>query len=57
VVSDHAPEPLMQRAVDEGVRAKQLHISWKDWKGIGDVSLAVPLDHEISSPRPTSSDF
>jgi hypothetical protein len=51
MVRDHAPEPLMQRAVDEGVRAKQLHSSWKDWKGIGEVSLAVPLEHEISSPR------
>ena len=51
LVRDYAPEPLMQRAVDEGVRAKQLHSSWRDWKGTGEVGLAVPLDHEISSPR------
>lgn len=51
LVRDHTPELLMQRAIDEGVRAKQLHSSWRDWKGIGEVGLAVPLDHEISSPR------
>lgn len=51
LVRDQAPETLMQRAVDEGVKAKQLHSSWKDWRGIGEVGLAVPLDHEISSPR------
>ncbi|WP_342846007.1 DUF3883 domain-containing protein [Sulfitobacter sp. AS59] len=48
---DNAPEELMRRAVDDGVRAKQLHSSWKDWSGVGEVCLAVPLDHEISSPR------
>ena len=41
----------MRRAVDDGVKAKQLHSSWKDWSGVGEVGLAVPLDHEISSPR------
>jgi hypothetical protein len=51
LVRDHAPEALMQRAVDDGVKAKQLHSSWKDWSGVGEVGLAVPLDHEISSPR------
>lgn len=51
LVRDHAPEALMQRAVDEGVKAKQLHSSWKDWSGVGEVGLAVPLEHEISSPR------
>ncbi len=51
LVRDHAPEELMRQAVDEGVKAKQLHSSWKDWSGVGEVGLAVPLDHEISSPR------
>jgi hypothetical protein len=51
LVRDHAPEALMRRAVDDGVKAKQLHSSWKDWSGVGEVGLAVPLDHEISSPR------
>ena len=51
LVRDHAPEELMRRAVDDGVKAKQIHSSWKDWLGVGEVSLAVPLDHEISSPR------
>lgn len=51
LIRDQAPEALMQRAVDDGVKAKQLHSSWKDWSGVGEVGLAVPLDHEISSPR------
>ena len=51
LVRDHAPEALMRRAIDDGVKAKQLHSSWKDWSGVGEVGLAVPLDHEISSPR------
>lgn len=51
LVRDHAPVALMQNAVDDGVKAKQLHSSWKDWSGVGEVGLAVPLDHEISSPR------
>lgn len=51
LVRDHAPEVLIQRAVEDGVKAKQLHSSWKDWSGIGEVGLAVPLNHEISSPR------
>lgn len=51
LIRDHVPEKLMRRAVDDGVRAKQLHSSWKDWSGVGEVGLAVPLDHEISSPR------
>ena len=51
LVRDHAPEELMQLAVDDGVKAKQLHSSWKGWSGVGEVGLAVPLDHEISSPR------
>ena len=51
LVRDQAPEALMQQAVDDGVKAKQLHSSWKDWSGVGEVGLAVPLEHEISSPR------
>ena len=51
LIRDHVPEELMRRAVDDGVKAKQLHSSWKDWSGVGEVGLAVPLDHEISSPR------
>ncbi|CAM2340728.1 sacsin N-terminal ATP-binding-like domain-containing protein [Burkholderia vietnamiensis] len=51
LVRDYVPEDLMRRAVDDGVKAKQLHSSWKDWSGVGEVGLAVPLDHEISSPR------
>lgn len=51
LVRDYAPEALMRQAVDDGVKAKQLHSSWKDWSGVGEVGLAVPLDHEIASAR------
>ncbi|MET3482773.1 DUF3883 domain-containing protein [Methylobacterium sp. 1973] len=51
LIRDQAPEALMRRAVDDGVKAKQLHSSWKAWSGAGEVGLAVSLDHEISSPR------
>ena len=51
LIRDQVPEAFMQRAIDVGVAAKQLHSSWKDWSGVGEVGLAVPLDHEIASPR------
>ena len=51
LVRDIAPQELMRQAVDDGVKAKQLHSSWQDWSGVGEVGLAVPLDYEISSPR------
>ena len=51
LVRDQVPEALMQRVIDEGVSTKQLHSSWKDWRGVGEIGLAVPLDHEIASPR------
>ncbi|MCA3080979.1 MAG: hypothetical protein ING71_19605, partial [Rhodocyclaceae bacterium] len=51
LVRDQAPEELMREVVSEGVTAKQLHSSWKDWSGVGEVSLAVPLGHEILSSR------
>lgn len=51
LIRDQAPEALMQHAISDGVKSKQLHSSWKDWSGIGEVGLAVPLDHEILSPR------
>jgi Domain of unknown function (DUF3883) len=51
LVRDQVPEALMQQSIHDGVAAKQLHSSWKDWSGVGEVGLAVPLDAEISSPR------
>jgi hypothetical protein len=51
LIRDQVPETMMQRAIDDGVAAKQLHSSWKDWSGVGEVGLAVPLNHEIASPR------
>jgi Domain of unknown function (DUF3883) len=51
VVRDSVAEPVMQDAIAAGVAAKQLHGSWTDWKGIGEVALGVRLDGEVESPR------
>ena len=51
LVCDEVPERLMRQAINEGVAAKQLHSSWNEWSGIGEVALAVPLEGEISTPR------
>ena len=51
LVRDEVPEPLMRQAINEGVAARQLHSSWNDWLGNGEVALAVPLEGEISTPR------
>ena len=51
LVRDEVPEFLMRQAIDEGVASRQLHSSWNDWSGIGEVALAVPLEGDISNPR------
>lgn len=51
LIRDEVPEAPMLQAIQQGVAAKQLHSSWSDWSGIGEVALAVPLDGEISTPR------
>ena len=45
-----APQPLMRQAINEGVTAKQLHSSWNDWSGIGEVALALPLEGGSDPP-------
>lgn len=51
LIRDRVPEARMLSAISAGVTAKQLHSSWNDWSGVGEVALAVPLDREITSPR------
>lgn len=34
----------MVEAIAAGIAAKQLHSHWADWKGEGDVAVAVRLD-------------
>ena len=45
------PEPAMKRAIAVGVAAKQLHGSWEEWSGDGEVALAVRMDHGKVAPR------
>ena len=45
------PEQAISSAIVSGVAAKQLHGSWKDWSGDGEVALAVRLDHGPVAPR------
>jgi hypothetical protein len=45
------PETVMKVAIKSGVDSKQLHPSWNDWKGDGEVALAVRLDEGLVSPR------
>lgn len=51
VTRDTVAEPDMLDAIAAGIAAKQLHGSWTDWKGVGEVALAVRLDGDVESPR------
>ena len=45
------PECAMNAAIETGVAAKQLHGSWKEWSGDGEVALAVRIDNGPVAPR------
>lgn len=45
------PEADIQAAIAAGVSSKQLHGSWREWKGDGEVALAVRLDEGTVAPR------
>ena len=45
------PEPAMKAAIETGVAAKQLHGSWEEWSGDGEVALAVRVDNGPVAPR------
>ena len=45
------PEQAITAAIVAGVATKQLHGSWKDWSGIGEVALAVRTDNGPVTPR------
>ena len=44
-------EPVMLESIREGVEQKQLHTHWLEWKGEGEVALAVRLDGVVATPR------
>ena len=44
-------EQAMTGAIDAGVATKQLHGSWKEWSGDGEVALAVRTDNGPVAPR------
>ena len=45
------PESAMKGAITAGVAAKQLHGSWQEWSGDGEVALAVRMDNGPVAPR------
>ena len=45
------PEQSMKAAIVAGVETKQLHSSWKEWSGDGEVALAVRTDNGPVVPR------
>ena len=45
------PEPAITAAIVAGVATKQLHGSWKEWSGDGEVALAVRTDNGPVAPR------
>ena len=45
------PESAVTAAIAVGVATKQLHSSWKEWSGDGEVALAVRLDNGPVAPR------
>ena len=45
------PESAMKVAIAAGVAAKQLHGSWGEWSGDGEVALAVRMDNDLMAPR------
>ena len=45
------PEQTITGAIAAGVATKQLHSSWKEWSGDGEVALAVRTDNGPVAPR------
>ncbi|MDE0002718.1 MAG: hypothetical protein OXQ29_08485, partial [Rhodospirillaceae bacterium] len=45
------PESAMKAAIAAGVAGKQLHGSWEEWSGAGEIALAVRMDDGPVAPR------
>ena len=45
------PEKVVKGAIDKSIQQGQLHQSWKDWEGDGELAVAVCLDDGIVLPR------
>ncbi len=51
ILRDAIDEAAMRSAILAGVDAKQLHGSWSEWRGAGEVALAARLDADVAVPR------
>lgn len=51
VTKGRVAEGAMKTAINAGVAAKQLHSSWSEWSGDGEVALAVRIDDGPVAPR------
>ena len=45
------PEVSVKAAIHESIDLGQLHPDWEDWKGDGELAVAVRLDGDVVSPR------
>lgn len=45
------PEHQVKQAIDDSIQQHQLHPSWTDWKGDGELAAAVRIDDGTVSPR------
>lgn len=42
------PETQVKKKVDESIELRQLHPSWKEWRGDGELAIASRLDENLS---------
>ena len=45
------PETEVKNAISKSVELGQLHPSWEDWEGNGELAVAVKLNGDVISPR------
>lgn len=45
------PEATVKNAIDKSIEQGKLHQSWEDWKGDGELAVAVKLNGAVKSPR------
>jgi hypothetical protein len=45
------PEAIVKTAIIASVELGQLHPAWEDWKGDGELAVAVKLNGDVISPR------
>ena len=45
------PEADIKRAIEKSIQQQELHESWSEWQGNGEVAVAVPIDQQDVAPR------